>query len=389
MNAAITPTIAPVAPQAPAPQAAPQGQRGFKQALAESQAQAQEPASAASEAAPAQPQGPDRAAERARAGKAAGNEEAKRAEAKRNETKRTETKAEQAEPEEGAAPAEASAAEDAAADPALADWLAALNLPSAQPEARAEVAEDPKGTALEGQTAKRARGTLDARVGDGAERGGKDARERVEATRDAAGKHALAQAAEPAMSHNTAWKDAMERAEPAVAQDTHNVNALAAPAHAGASARSAEAAAPVVVSLPTPAAAPEFAQSLGVQVSVLATEGVQQAELHLNPAEMGPISVQIAIDGTQAQVNFGADVAATREIIERGLPELAAALREAGFTLAGGGVHSQARGREDGGDAPRGEGGAAEGRASAVEPDAAAPRRAAARVSAGGLDVYA
>jgi len=92
------------------------------------------------------------------------------------------------------------------------------------------------------------------------------------------------------------------------------------------------------VTIATPVAAPVFAQSLGLQMSVLARDGVQHAELHLNPADMGPVSVQIVMDGTQARVDFGADVAATRHAIEAGLPELASALRDAGFTLAGGGV---------------------------------------------------
>jgi flagellar hook-length control protein FliK len=122
-------------------------------------------------------------------------------------------------------------------------------------------------------------------------------------------------------------------------------------------------------------------------VSVLARDGIQQAELHLNPAEMGPISVQIALDGTQAQVNFGADVAATREILENGLPELAASLRDAGFTLSGGGVHSQARGRGDGENGSRGD---PERTASQGPAEVEAPaRRSVARVSAGGVDLYA
>ena len=53
---------------------------------------------------------------------------------------------------------------------------------------------------------------------------------------------------------------------------------------------------------------------------------------------MGPVSVQIVMDGTQARIDFGADLAATRHTIEAGLPELASALRDAGFTLVGGGV---------------------------------------------------
>ena len=114
-------------------------------------------------------------------------------------------------------------------------------------------------------------------------------------------------------------------------------------------------AAPVATALPetlsvqvaTATHAPEFRDALGVQVSLLARDGVQSAELHLNPAEMGPISVRIVMDGAQARVDFGADSAATRELIETGLPELATALRDAGFTLAGGGVSQHSQGSQD------------------------------------------
>ena len=52
------------------------------------------------------------------------------------------------------------------------------------------------------------------------------------------------------------------------------------------------------------------------------------------------------MDGAQARVDFGADSATTRELIESGLPELAAALRDAGFTLAGGGVSQHSAGSQ-------------------------------------------
>jgi flagellar hook-length control protein FliK len=73
---------------------------------------------------------------------------------------------------------------------------------------------------------------------------------------------------------------------------------------------------------------------------------VQTARLQLNPAEMGPISVQIALDGSAARVDFQADVAATREVIEASLPALAGALQDAGLTLAGGGVFQHAPGQQ-------------------------------------------
>ena len=81
-----------------------------------------------------------------------------------------------------------------------------------------------------------------------------------------------------------------------------------------------------------------FAPALANQVTWLAGEGVQQARIHLNPAEMGPLSVKIVLDGTQARIDFSADLAATRNAIEASLPTLAAALNDQGLTLAGGGV---------------------------------------------------
>ncbi len=81
-----------------------------------------------------------------------------------------------------------------------------------------------------------------------------------------------------------------------------------------------------------------FAPALGAQVALWVKDGVQEARLHLHPAELGPVSVQIALDGQAAHIDFTAAVAATRDSIEQSLPALAAALRESGFTLAGGGV---------------------------------------------------
>jgi flagellar hook-length control protein FliK len=65
------------------------------------------------------------------------------------------------------------------------------------------------------------------------------------------------------------------------------------------------------------------------------------------------VQVQIALDGQLAHVDFVAAVPATRQSLEQSLPALAAALRESGFTLAGGGVSGQAaqhsgQGRRDG-----------------------------------------
>lgn len=251
---------------------------------------------------------------------------------------------------------------------------------------------------------------VEASIGNGASA---QARDRLDAGQERA--HVAEQnqllsgeSARMAAGHpGAAWQGEMARALEATVPDAARPAAGAIPTVDGAAslsglnaaARAAEpastpaAAAPVVVEVPTPANSPEFPQALGVQLSVLARDGVQQAELHLNPADMGPISVQIDLQGNQAQVDFGADSAATRRIIESGLPELAAALQSAGFTLSGGGVHQQARqnGSREGGNGSSSSGGRGGREAGGIEAADDRPLAAhvQARISAGGVDLYA
>ena len=89
--------------------------------------------------------------------------------------------------------------------------------------------------------------------------------------------------------------------------------------------------------------APDFVPRLSGELAVLARDGVQEARVQVHPVELGPISVQISLDGTAAQVHLAVDSAQTRELLEQAMPALAAALRENGLTLTGGGVFQQAR----------------------------------------------
>lgn len=277
-----------------------------------------------------------------------------------------------------------------------ADMLAALNLPATTPTSPAVppstglqtpvVDEPPPADALSATGATPAVAgspapgrTRAAAIADAAQPGGDD--------KQAASPIAAAESVQRASEQTPAV-----RAEPAQPQPIELPRGVELPQASSAIASAQRpdtgfSTPPVALAMATPPSAPEFREALGVQVSVLARDGVQHAELHLNPADMGPISVQIALVGTQAQVDFGAESPATRQIIESGLPELASALRDAGFTLAGGGVSQHPRGRSGGADGDTARPGSRRG----TDGDAAdaVVQRITARLPQGAIDLYA
>ncbi|MEO7244032.1 MAG: flagellar hook-length control protein FliK, partial [Rubrivivax sp.] len=134
---------------------------------------------------------------------------------------------------------------------------------------------------------------------------------------------------------------------------------------------------------------PGFAPALGAQLRLMLREGVSEARLQLSPAELGPISVRIHLDGLNARVDLAAQLAPTRHALEQALPTLAASLRDSGLTLTGGGVfeHSNRPG-PDGQPRPGADG----GRRAGVDGDADAgdpPAPGAGTTARGVLDVFA
>ncbi len=159
-------------------------------------------------------------------------------------------------------------------------------------------------------------------------------------------------------------------------------------------------------SIPVPLDAPDFSQKLADQVSLWVgqakQDGPMTAELHLNPAEMGPINVKISLDGTSAHVDFAAAAQETRQAIEASLSTLSSALNDVGLSLTGGGVSSQtsqtpqqalAQGGNPGQDGRGGRGGS-DGRNQGDDGDtveASGLRQVSAPKASrlGGLDLYA
>lgn len=100
---------------------------------------------------------------------------------------------------------------------------------------------------------------------------------------------------------------------------------------------------------------PAFAPALGARVAVLVREGVREARVQVNPTGLGPVDIRIEVDRhLAARVELVAEQAPTRAALEQALPALAAALRDSGLTLAGGGVFDPARdaGTHHGGGRP-------------------------------------
>lgn len=88
-----------------------------------------------------------------------------------------------------------------------------------------------------------------------------------------------------------------------------------------------------------------FTAALGAQLSVWVSEGVEMAQLELNPRDLGPIEVRIAMRDGQARIELGADVSSTRDALAQALPALSEALGDVGVQLAGSGLsdHSNAQ----------------------------------------------
>jgi len=403
----ITPNIANAPPAPPqAGNAARPADNAFAQLMNRQQAAPAEAAPDAPADSPAKPSAEGDTADSTRAAEArsARNRAATRSANSGNGKAGNDKKAEAAEPAAAKTDkADAQAADTApVVDPALAHWLANLHLPPAAPAEAAQAGpaaalsvHGGKAVAALDATVNGTTGSSDAEASSGpAGRKGLSVHGagRHDDRADKTGAPALREAAERSAASAdalVATATADKAAQQAPAAGPRGFEAAAAALTAGpAPAPVAAAPQPVTVVVPAALDSAEFAQAFGVQVSVLARDGVEHAELQLNPAEMGPVSVQIVMDGTQARIDFGADAAGTRQAIEHSLPDLAAALREAGLTLSGGGVSQHAHGR--GNDTPDEQRpGAFAARSGDAQAPSAPVQRWRGSVSATGVDLYA
>lgn len=119
----------------------------------------------------------------------------------------------------------------------------------------------------------------------------------------------------------------------------------------GASAPSAHAPthAPTLhaAAIATPLHAAAFPAHFAAEVAMLGAAGVERAEIQLQPPDLGPVRIELTLNGESTRVAFSAAQPETRQAIEQSLPILKDLLAERGLTLgdtsvSDGGAHAEA-----------------------------------------------
>jgi len=77
----------------------------------------------------------------------------------------------------------------------------------------------------------------------------------------------------------------------------------------------------------------QWNNSFGQRIAWAVGQGVQSASLAMNPEELGPVTVQIAVRDDEASLRFNAAHGLTRDAIEAALPRLREMLQAGGLSL--------------------------------------------------------
>lgn len=74
--------------------------------------------------------------------------------------------------------------------------------------------------------------------------------------------------------------------------------------------------------IPSPVQSEEWADDVNQKIVWLTGRNIQSAEVHLNPAELGPIEIKISIQNDAASISFNAQHATVRELLETNILRL-------------------------------------------------------------------
>lgn len=188
-------------------------------------------------------------------------------------------------------------------------------------------------------------------------------------------------------------QEALPAAAPQAQATPHAAAWIAAPA-SFASAMEAATGAVHQAAIPSHPLDAAFAGDIAAEVKLMAEGGLQQAELRLNPAELGPVRIQLTVHEGSADISFAAAHATTREGLSQSLPALRELLAGQGLQLGQAGVGAGPGGQGGNADpsawapsSPSTPGSGAAG--GAPDPGTAAAAPAPQRRVRGLLDLYA
>lgn len=77
-----------------------------------------------------------------------------------------------------------------------------------------------------------------------------------------------------------------------------------------------------------------FSPVMKQQLVTMVSQGIQQAEIRLDPPELGHMLVKVQVHGDQTQVQFHVTQSQTRDMVEQAIPRLRELLQEQGMQLA-------------------------------------------------------
>lgn len=144
------------------------------------------------------------------------------------------------------------------------------------------------------------------------------------------------------------------------------------------------------VNVDAPVGSRDFTEQTAQQVTWLARNGVEQAEIRIKPAELGPIAVRIEMNQNEAVISFAVTQPETRAAVQDALHKLTEMLAENGIALGQANVGGQELAGQSGfaqpGSRNRVSFGAAAPESAVGAPAPAAPR---ARGGVGVVDTFA
>ncbi|WP_162617862.1 flagellar hook-length control protein FliK [Salinicola halophilus] len=106
------------------------------------------------------------------------------------------------------------------------------------------------------------------------------------------------------------------------------------------------ATAPAGATIPVAVNSPQWPGAFGQQVLQLHQRGENRMELHLNPRDLGPVSVTLTVNDQQAQLQALSAHAGVRAAVEAAIPQLREALAQSGIALGEATVGDQGQPRE-------------------------------------------